>query len=273
MRFSFSTLPGSKSLLLTIVPLLSLLVCFPLSPLGEGLGERGVRAAKPPLRPSPKAGGRTQTTQCSLKLSELPASPELFGFHLGMTAEQVKARVPLIVFGDTDDLGVSKTTINPDFDARIDKAAFAGVRTISLDFLDDRVSSLWLGYESSFKWQTVVDFVAGTSQSLRLPDAWEPWKSRGSRIRCADFQMTVSIIAGGASFHLIDETAEQTIAARREAKDREAEGENDIIADKQSKIYYAGACHSATVKEANRVLFKTKEEAEKAGYKAAENCQ
>ncbi|HEX9544269.1 MAG TPA: Ada metal-binding domain-containing protein [Pyrinomonadaceae bacterium] len=205
-------------------------------------------------------------------------SAELFGFHLGMTAEQVKARVPQIVSSQTDDLGVSKTTINPDFDARIDKAAFAGVRTISLDFLDYRVSSLWLGYESSFKWQTVPDFVAGISQSLRLPDAWEPWKSRGSRIRCADFQMTVSMIAGGASFHLIDETSEQTISARREAKDQEAiaaeaEDENEIIADKQSKVYYSGACRSATVKEANRVLFKTKEEAEKAGYKPAKNCQ
>ncbi len=221
---------------------------------------------------------RAQTAPCALKLSQLPASPESFGFHLGMSAEQVKARVPQIVFGPTDDFGVSKTTINPDFDARIDNAAFAGVRTISLDFLDDRVSSLWLGYESSFKWQTVPDFVAGISQSLRLPDAWEPWKSRGSRIRCADFQMTVSIIAGGASFHLIDESAEQTIAARREAKDQEttaeAEGENEIMADKQSKVYYSRACQPATaVKEANRVVFKTKEEAEKAGYKAAKNCQ
>ena len=279
MRFSISTPAGSKSLLLTVISLLSLLVCVALSPLGVGLGERGVRAAKPPPRPSPKGAGRTQTTQCSLKLSDLPASAELFAFHLGMTAEQVKARVPQVVFGPTDDFGVSKTTINPYFDARIDKATFADVRTISLDFLDDRVSSLWLGYESSFKWQTVPDFVAGISQSLRLPDAWEPWKLRGSRIRCADFQMTVSMIAGGASFHLIDETAEQTIAARREAKDQEAtaaeaEGENEIIADRQSKVYYSGACRSATaVKEANRVIFKTKEEAEKAGYKAAKNCQ
>jgi hypothetical protein len=196
-----------------------------------------------------------------------------------MTAEQVKAHIPQIVFGNMDDLGVSKTTINPDFDPRIDKTAFAGVRTISLDFLDNHVSSLWLGYESSFKWQTVPDFVTGISQSLRLPAAWEPWKSRGSRIRCADFQITLSMIAGGASFHLIDETAEQTIAARREAKDQEAtsaeaEAVNEIIADKQSRVYYSSACQPATeVKETNRVFFRTKEEAEQAGYKAAKNCQ
>jgi hypothetical protein len=222
---------------------------------------------------------QAQTAQCSMKLSELPPSAELLGFQLGMTGEQVKIRVPQIVFGPTDAFGVSRTTINPDFDPRIDKAVFAGVRTISLDFLDNRLSSLWLGYESSFKWQTVPDFVAGISQSLRLPDAWEPWKSRGSRIRCSNFQITLSMVAGGASFHLIDETAEQTIATRREAKDQEAlaaeaEGEDEIIADKQSRVYYSGPCKPASdLKETNRVLFKTTEEAEKAGYKAAKHCQ
>ncbi len=220
-----------------------------------------------------------QTTQCSLKLAELPASAELFGFHLGMTGEQVQTRVPQIVFGHTDDVGLSKTTFNPDFDPRISKTAFVGVRTISLDFLDDRISSLWLGYDSSFKWQTVPDFVAGISQSLRLPDAWETWKLRGRLLRCADFQITVSMVGGGASFHLIDEMAEQTIAARREARDQEAlaaqaEPETEIIADKQTRVYYSGECRSAAeVKETNRVHFKTKEEAEKAGYKAAKNCQ
>lgn len=220
-----------------------------------------------------------QTTQCSMKLADLPPSAELFGFQLGMTAEQVKVHLPHIAFGPIDDFGVSKTTTNPQFTADLDKTAFAGVRTISLDFLDNRLSSLWLGYESSYKWQTVPDFVAGLSQSLHLPNAWETWKLRGSRIRCADFQITLSMVAGGASFHLIDETAEKTIAARREAKDQEemaaaAEGESEIIADRQSKVYYSDACRPVTeVKETNRILFKSLEEAEKAGYKAAKKCQ
>jgi len=225
---------------------------------------------------------QAQTTTCSLKLADLPPSADLFGFQLGMTTEQVKARFPHIVFGRIDNFGVSKTTTNPNFTADLDKTAYAGVRTISLDFLDNHLSSLWLGYESSYKWQTVPDFVAGISQSLHLPNAWESWKLRGSRIRCADFQMTVSLVAGGASFHLIDETAEQTIATRREAKDQEqtaaaAQAENqmsEIVADRQSKVYYSEACRPVTeVKETDRILFKSTEEAEKAGYKAAKKCQ
>ncbi len=270
MRFSFSAI-DSKFLLLTVVLLLSLTVCIPLSPLGEGLGERRVRAEG--------RGSQAQITQCSLKLTQLPASPELFGFQLRMTREQVKARVPQIIFGHTDDLGLSKTTINPDFFPRRNVTEFLDLRTISFDFLDDRVSSLWFGYENSFKWHTVPDFVAGISQSLRLPNAWEPWKTRGNRIRCADFQITVSTLAGGASFHLIDDKAEETIAARRLEKDQEtiaaaAEAESEIIADRQRRVYYSNACRPATeVKKTNRVVFKTKDEAEKAGYTEAKNCQ
>ena len=222
-----------------------------------------------------------QENKCVLKLSELPNAPELFGFHLGMTNDQVKARVPQVIFEHPNEFGLSKTSINPDFDSRINKSSLAGVRTISLDFLDGRLTSLWLGYDSSFKWQTVPDFVKGISQSLRLPDAWTSWKSRGQQLHCADFQMTVNIVAEGPGFHIIDETAEQTLTARREAKEEQdspAEAESststEIVADKQARVYYSAGCVPAKeIKEANRVGFKDKDEAEKAGYKLAKPCQ
>lgn len=219
-----------------------------------------------------------QDSKCTLKLSDLPEAPELFGFRLGMTTAQVKARVPQVAFGKADDFGVSKTSINPDFDPHIDKASLGGVRTISLDFLDDRLISLWLGYDSTSKWQAVPEFVKGISQSLRLPDAWRPWKFRGQQLTCADFQMTVSFVAEGPSFHIIDETAEQTVAARREAKaEEDAAGEDgesgEVVADLQMKIYYSEECKLAhKINEKDRVIFKTKEEAEKAGYKPAKSC-
>src|SRR2546430_8207399 len=50
-----------------------------------------------------------QQSNCSLRLDRLPGAPELRGFHLGMTYEQVKARVPQIRFGRADEFGVSKT--------------------------------------------------------------------------------------------------------------------------------------------------------------------
>jgi hypothetical protein len=225
----------------------------------------------------------SQNAPCTLKLSDLPNAPELLGFNLGMTPAQVKARVPQVEFGRTDEFGVVKTSINPDFDPTMDKASLSGVRTISLDFLDGRLTSLWLGYDGSFKWQTVPDFVKGISGSLHLPDAWKPWKVRGQQLHCGDFQMTVSIVAEGPSFHIIDETAAQTVTARREAKEEQesAAEQNpasdelvEIVADSKARVFYADGCQPAQpIKAEARVVFKTREDAEKAGYKPAKNCE
>jgi hypothetical protein len=218
-------------------------------------------------------------TKCTLKMSDLPDAPELFGFRMGMTPVQVKARVPQVAFQRPNDFGVSKTSLSPDFDPRIDKASLAGVRTISLDFVDDRLTSLWFGYDGSFKWQTVPDFVKGISQSLHLPDAWKSWRVRGQQINCADFQMTVVMVGEGPSFHVIDETAEQTIAARRQAKEEQEataeEGPTDeIVADAKARVYYLESCQATNeIKLEDRVAFKSREEAEKAGYKLAKACQ
>ena len=223
-------------------------------------------------------------SQCTQKLSELPAAAELLGFHLGMTKDEVKIRVPQAVFGRTDEFGTSKTTINPDFDPKIDKTKFEGVRSISLDFLDGRLTSLWIGYDSTFKVQTVEDFVEVLSLSLHLPNAWSSWKSRGQQMRCADFQITVSTVAGGPSFRILDETAEDAVASRRAAKEEQEsatetaesdakEEPPEIIGDKNTKTYYPAGCQPAKeISEAYRVGFKSTEEAERAGFKAAKGC-
>jgi hypothetical protein len=59
--------------------------------------------------------GQSASAQCTKKLSELPEAPELLGFRLGMTKDQIKARVPQTKFGKADHFGVIKTTINPYF--------------------------------------------------------------------------------------------------------------------------------------------------------------
>src|SRR5678810_331078 len=45
-----------------------------------------------------------QDTSCKATISSLPAASELKGLRLGMTMEQVKAQVPQITFGPTDEL-------------------------------------------------------------------------------------------------------------------------------------------------------------------------
>jgi hypothetical protein len=226
------------------------------------------------------------SAQCTQKMATLPAAPELLGFRLGMTRDQVKALVPQTVFGRTDHFGVAKTTINPHFDPQIDHAKYQGVRSISLDLLDERLTSLWIGYDETFKVQAIDEFVKVISRSLQLDGNWSSWKSRGQQMRCADFQLIVSTLAGGPSLRLLDFAADETIAARRQAKEEQdalaetaaAGGENgepaaEIIGDNQTKTYYPNGCQPAKqIAEANKAVFKTAAEAEKAGFKLAKNC-
>jgi hypothetical protein len=155
-----------------------------------------------------------QQSACTLKIDQLPESVELRGFRLGMTREQATAQVPQIQLARADQFGVARISINPYFDPSFDKIRFANVRTISLDFLDGRLISLWIGYESTFKWQTLDTFVTGMSKSLNFPDVW-PAKRGGRQLNCSDFSVFASMIAGSPSIRLSDDAAQETIATRR----------------------------------------------------------
>src|SRR5258708_32003816 len=131
------------------------------------------------------ASASAQQPACALKIDQLPESVELRGFHVGMSFEQAKATVPQIQLARPDQFGVAKISINPYFDPSFDKTRFADVRTISLDFLDGRLVSLWIGYESTFKWQTLDALVAGMSKSLNLPAEW-PANRGGRQMNCKE---------------------------------------------------------------------------------------
>jgi len=217
--------------------------------------------------------------QCSAKIADLPQAPELRGFRLGMTLEQAKTRVPRIVFGPTDEFGMSKTSINPDFDSRIDKTNFEDVRTVSLEFLDGRVTSLWLGYENSFKWKSRDEFVKGISEALGVPNEWTA-KGRAQQLKCADFELSVSVIAGGLSLRIVDLPAAETLVARRQASEDAAEAlegataQTPVIGDTRNKTYYPLGCLSLKdVPEKKRIEFSSQEEAAKAGYKKSSSCR
>lgn len=155
--------------------------------------------------------------QCALTPSQLSQMPELKGLRPGMTVEEVKALAPSLEMGPQDDFGLSKTSFSPDFNPKLNKAAFQGVRTISLDFLDGRVSSIWIGYNDSFKWKTIEDVVKALTQSLKLPNAWEA-KGRGQQLTCGGLEIAVTMVAGSPTLRITDEPARKTWEQRRSEK-------------------------------------------------------
>ena len=209
--------------------------------------------------------------QCTVRSDQLADAPELRGFRLGMTFDQVKARVPLVQFGRPDEIGLTKTSINPLYDPRFDKVAFADIRTISFDFLDGKLTTLWIGYESSFKWQSVNEFVRGITKSLNVTGSWSP-KRGGQQLRCDGFTIFVALIAGSPSIRLSEDAADEMIATRREEAIAAAEAR--VIADKITKLYYPADCEAGEkIAPPDRIIFTNKEEAEKAGYTLAKDCQ
>src|SRR5438477_12815837 len=176
-----------------------------------------------------------QSTSCPLKPDQLANAPELFGVRRGMTPPEVKTLLPLVQFGRPDPFGVMKTSFNPHFDSRVDKTAFPDVRTISLEFLDGKLVTLWIGYEETFKWPKLDEFVANFSKSLNVPADW-PAKRNGRELTCDGFSLFASMIGGGPSLRITDKTAQEAIAARRE--EALVAEENQVIGDIRTKSYY-----------------------------------
>jgi hypothetical protein len=122
---------------------------------------------------------KSQTPTCTLKANELKPAEDFYGLRLGMTGEEVRKALPLVQFGRADRLGVMRTSFNPHFDQRVEKTAFPDVRTISLDFLDDKLITIWIGYENTFKWPKLDEFVPNFSKSLAFLRKWQPARNNG----------------------------------------------------------------------------------------------
>jgi len=212
-----------------------------------------------------------QSATCSIKASELKPAADLYALHLGMTTEDVKKALPLVQFGRADRIGIMRTSFNPHFDPRVGNAAFPDVRTISLNFLDSKLATVWIGYESTFKWPKLDVFVMNFSKALGISENWQA-KRNGRQLDCDGFSISAQMIAGGPSLRISDEAA-QTLAQARLAEVIDAD-EKQVIGDARTKSYYPSDCpEKDSVPPASRTIFKNKEEAEKAGYKLSKDCQ
>ena len=100
-------------------------------------------------------------------------------------------------------------------------------------------------------------------------------------MRCADFEVIVTPVAGAPSLRIQDIVAEDLIAQRRQARedgdsatlaDRPMRAD-EILGDKGTHTFYPNGCAAQEVTAANKIVFRTVEEAEKAGFKLAKDCQ
>lgn len=159
-----------------------------------------------------------QESKCALKLAELPTAPELRGFRAGMTVEQVRERLPKLQVRPADEFGFTSFNIFPDYEPEIDKKAFEGVRSITLDVLDGRVFSVWIGYDKSFKWQTIDEYVTGITTALKLSNSWRS-KFRTRLLDCSDFTVAIIPVGESPSIKIVDKAAKELLDKRQTAKE------------------------------------------------------
>jgi hypothetical protein len=162
---------------------------------------------------------------CTLTLA---GAPDIKGLRLGMTPEQVLALFP----GSEQDSDVSASLARPpspfgvsSFLIRPDKYQskenFAGINQITLTLLDNRVSTLYIGYNGP-EWSHVDKFIAKFAEGTNLPaaDAWEAYVGLDNQLKilkCTDFE--IRVFAGGAGGNL-NYVSMSDLAAAKKLKDR-----------------------------------------------------
>jgi hypothetical protein len=122
------------------------------------------------------------STSCSQPCTlRVETAPELRGFRLGMSIEQIQNKFrglsipPANEFGLATviiDSSVSADQINPStahsFVAAARYPEFSGVRRIYLEIVDGSLATIKVFYKNEPKWNSVDEFISRTSEALRL---------------------------------------------------------------------------------------------------------
>jgi hypothetical protein len=175
--------------------------------------------------------GPSANPKCGLTRAQ---SPEVRGVRLGMTAEQL-----LALFADdpnhqrineaiknsklADRYGFARFDLRADTEGRDSK--FQGVNYITVEMLDERVTSFYVSYAGP-EWNTAEPFVAKLSEAFHLPPSpqWEPRNQYGRFVKCAGFEVE-AYVGSENTVRVHDPSARGVVADRRQAakeKERQA---------------------------------------------------
>ena len=179
------------------------------------------------------ASEQGRAAACTLSLEQ---APEVRGFGLGMSLDEVRrrfpgleARPPLEV-NWSPEFGYLEARIHAADILRIypqHKSEFKGVQSVTLKFLDGRVTYLEVEYDDSAKWDDVDTLLESLTASLNLPapEAWQADEPRvkgserwAKRLTCDGFKIVVWAFSRAKIF-FHDTAASEMLSKRMRAKD------------------------------------------------------
>ena len=195
--------------------------------------------------------------KCTL---ELDHAPELRGFRLATTQQNVLARFPGVSIEKPDKFGLARLRLSvidstsvikrpatrdkgvqADITARpedgsafiLDSAKFPAlkdVRRIELRFIEGRLSYVLVAYNDSIKWDNIDDFVSTVSKTFSLPNGWHAPAEAGGDIterelRCEAFVISASVGADPLDTHIGPQLTIEDLAAWKALSKRQ----NDLV--------------------------------------------
>lgn len=160
-----------------------------------------------------------QKTTCELGVER---APEIRGFRLNQTIDEVKSRYPAAKYPKANDLGM----IDPVIIETVE-----GVRYVILSLIDGKVGELSVYYDDSVKWGTAGQLSDKLADSFKLP-AW--WDIGGHpderRLTCKGFVISAGLVTktvhnDGSYIKLQTADYEDTVSRRiREEEQKKREG-------------------------------------------------
>lgn len=168
--------------------------------------------------------------KCSLTLAQ---APQIRDVRLGMSSEEVLRLFP----GSSDEtyIRAQLSTADERFGivrfsiptTLLSKPKFAGVNSLSVVFLDNRLSEYTFTY-IGIEWKNVDDFISKFSEAFNLPRA-ETWEGSNlpslKKLYCQGFEMWASASGGGSWIRIRIPETQQIVSDRQEAQKEKARKE------------------------------------------------
>ncbi len=199
--------------------------------------------------------GGLPSAKCTLTSGR---APELRGFRLGLAQERVLARFPGASVEKADEFGLTKlnfTLMNHDSypggntagrdrglqlditgrpaEGRsflVDESRFPDlkdVRQIRVRFIDGRIAYVQLGYDESFAWKDIDEFVRVISKALGLDGKWqrdsESDSDKERKVSCEGFLMTASLGGDVLDYHVGARLSLEDVAATKTIEKRQTD--------------------------------------------------
>jgi hypothetical protein len=172
----------------------------------------------------------------------LAQAPSIGGLRLGMTLAQATVLFPSLKLSPPNKVGVTNVILNRSDLAR--NQFFDGVQTVLLQFVEDRLYFIHVGYPVTNSWNSKDEFLAATAQKLNINGDWEPfynWQDKNVRdlsdlrsvaLECTGFRLSAGIGIEGLGgdqfprFELEDMNTSRLVRERAdELRRKEAEQE------------------------------------------------